>query len=225
MEITMYDTLLQLPLFQGLGKKDITSIIERVEFYFQSYPANEIIVKQDDQCDQLFFLMQGELEAETKDNTNGYLFSEVLCAPYFVEPYSLFGKCTNYTATYKARTDVKLLTINKSFIFEELSEYPIIRLNFMNILSSRCQTINQKLWNLTIGNANQKFIQFLLHRSQQPNGEKTLKITMEDLAEILNETRINISKMLNDYQNKGLVQLKRKAICIPELSNLEEKSI
>lgn len=225
MEITMYDTLLQLPLFQGLGKKDITNIIERVKFHFQRYSAGETIVKQDEQCNQLFFLMQGELEAETINEANGYLFSEVLCAPYFVEPYSLFGKCTNYTATYKAKTDVNLLTIDKLYIFTELSEYPIFRLNFLNILSSRCQTCNQKLWNQTIGDANQKFIQFLLYRSQQPNGEKTLKVTMEDLAEMLNETRINVSKMLNDYQNKGLVQLKRKAICIPELSNLEKTRI
>lgn len=221
MEVTMYDTLLQLPLFQGLGNKDITHIIERVKFHFQSYSANEIIAKQGSPCDQLMFLMQGEIEAETVDSQNGYQFTEVLSAPFFVEPYSLFGKCTNYTATYKARNDVKLLTIDKLYIFTELSEFPIFRLNFLNILSSRCQANNEKLWNYIISDANHKFIHFLLHRSQIPYGEKTLKVTMEDLAFMLNETRINVSKMLNEYQKKGVLQLKRKEIFIPDLSKLQ----
>ena len=32
--------------------------------------------------------------------------------------------------------------------------------------------------------------------------------------ELINETRINVSKLLNDLQNKGLLQLKRKEIFI-----------
>jgi hypothetical protein len=34
MEITMYDTLLQLPLFQGLCKNDFTNIIGKVKLHF-----------------------------------------------------------------------------------------------------------------------------------------------------------------------------------------------
>ena len=37
MDFTMYDTLLQLPLFQGLGKNDITEILSKVKFHFKKY--------------------------------------------------------------------------------------------------------------------------------------------------------------------------------------------
>ena len=33
---------------------------------------------------------------------------------------------------------------------------------------------------------------------------------MEDLASLIDETRINVSKVLNDLQEQGLVQLSRK---------------
>lgn len=32
MELTMYDKLLQLPLFQGMSKFDFTDILEKVKF-------------------------------------------------------------------------------------------------------------------------------------------------------------------------------------------------
>ena len=46
MEITMYDTLLQLPLFQGLCKDDFTSIIEKVKFHFHQFEAGEDILAE-----------------------------------------------------------------------------------------------------------------------------------------------------------------------------------
>jgi CRP-like cAMP-binding protein len=68
----------------------------------------------------------------------------------------------------------------------------------------------------------EKFASFLLNRCQRVNGEKYLQITMEDLGNLINETRINVSRMLNDLQQKGLLQLKRKEIYIPALDKLTE---
>lgn len=61
-------------------------------------------------------------------------------------------------------------------------------------------------------------------RSMKPEGKKILKIKMEDLASLIDETRINVSKVLNDLQEQGLVQLSRKEISIPALEKLTEKN-
>lgn len=49
---------------------------------------------------------------------------------------------------------------------------------------------------------------------------KLLKIKMEDLATIVNDTRNNVSKVLNDMQDRGLVELHRGEIAIPAAENL-----
>jgi transcriptional regulator len=153
MEITMYDTLLQLPLFQGLCKNDFTNIIGKVKLHFRKYNADDIIVEQGAPCTQLIF-----------------------------------------------------------------------RLNYLNILSNRAQVAYEKLWNSHIGNTEEKILNFLVLRSMKPEGKKILKIKMEDLASLIDETRINVSKVLNDLQEQGLVQLSRKAISIPALEKLTEKN-
>lgn len=222
MEITMYDNLLQLPLFQGMRKDDFTAIIERVKFHFMTFKPNDTIVGQGAACNQLFFLLNGSIISRTEDKEYHYALSEVIKSPYIIEPYSLFGLNTNYKANYQAHEEAKLLSIDKSFIYDELNCHEIFRLNYLNILSSRYQTAHQKLWNGHIGTLEKKFAAFLLNRCQKADGEKYLQITMEDLGGLINETRINVSRMLKDLQEKGLLQLKRKEIYIPALDKLAE---
>lgn len=220
----MYDTLLQLPLFQGLCKNDFTNIIGKVKFHFRKYNADDVIVEQGDPCTQLIFLLNGEIISQATDDKDTYSLFETFGSPFVIEPYSLFGMQTTYTASYRARTDVNIVTIDKSFVLSELNNYDIFRLNYLNILSNRSQVAYDKLWNNRIGSIQDKIVNFLLLRTMKPEGEKVLKIKMEDLAELIDETRINVSKVLNDLQEKRLVQLSRKEIAIPSLEKLMEDS-
>lgn len=222
MEITMYDNLLLLPLFQGLSKNNLTTIIEKVKFHFHTYEEGETIIRQGDDCRQLCFLMNGEVTAQITDPTHGFSITEVLEAPFNIELYSLYGMHTRYRATYTARTKVNLLTIDKDYIFQELSKYYIFRLNFLNILSNHCQNAQNKLWNTHIGSLSEKFIQFISLRSQTQTGEKTLLITMEDLANLISETRINVSRLLNQLQADGHLTLRRKGMVIHDFQKMVE---
>lgn len=222
MEITMYDHLLLLPLFQGLSKNDLTSIIEKVKLHFRVYQEGEVILQQEAPCRQLCFLLKGEIVAQTQSKDKDYTLSEVLKGPYTIEIQSLFGMHTHYTATYIAQTQVHILTIDKSFIFSELNNHEIFQLNYLNILSNRSQVLYQKMWATYTGTLQEKFVQFIALRSQSQEGAKTLQITMEDLATLIDETRINLSRLLNSLQDKGLVQLRRKEIFIPRFEKLTE---
>lgn len=221
--MTMYDTLLQLPLFQGLCKDDFTSIIEKVKFHFHNIKAGKEFLKQGETNNKLVFLLDGEIGSQLHHSNNNYILSEVHCAPFVIEPYSVFGMQTQYTATYKAVTDIKLLTIDKEYILSELNNYEIFRINYLNILSNRCQVLSRKLYDNQIGTLKEKFADFFLLRCTRSEGEKKLLITMEDLAKQINETRINVSKLLNELQNKQLIELKRKEIYIPAFEKLLEE--
>ena len=78
MEITMYDTLLQLPLFQGLCKNDFTSILGKVKLHFRKYNADEIIVEQGEPCTELIFLLNGEISSQIVDEQKSYSLHEHL---------------------------------------------------------------------------------------------------------------------------------------------------
>lgn len=220
MEFTMYDTLLQLPLFQGLGKNDITEILSKVKFHFKKYESGEYVFRQGDICSEIAFLLNGTLMAETVSMNHSYLFCETLSTACMIELYSLFGIRPCYQASYRAASEVNVLTIDKSFLFEILGSYVPCALNFSNIICTRSQYLYQRIWGDVTGDLSTRFVQFLVQRSSRPMGHKLLRIKMEDLAVLLGDRRINISRMLNALQTEGLVNLKRKEIDVPALEKL-----
>lgn len=224
MEASMYDKLLQLPLFQGLCQDDFTAILEKVKLEFTKYNAGQCFARQNKPCNKLIFILQGVIRSESVDKEHNYVLYEVFDSPQIIEPYSLFGMFPQYTASYYAQTEVSTVSIHKSYILSELNRYEIFQLNYLNAISNRAQNVYRKLWNTHIGNTAEKIVNFLQLRCTRSAGEKTLHIKMEDLAALIDDTRINVSKVLNRYQEEGLIQLRRKEIHIPALEKLIQQN-
>ncbi len=219
---TMYDTLLQLPLFQGLCNEDFTKILDKVKLNFTKYKAGDVILKSGMPCTQLVFLLKGEASSETVSHDGSFVFTEHLAAPHLIEPYVLVGMAPYYTATYTARTELNTISISKEAVFKQLFEYDIFRLNFLNILSRRAQSQQAHLWEEAPRDLEDKFVLFVLRHIEKRHGEKTIKTKMEDLGRYVDETRLNVSKMLNKLQDEKLLELRRKEILIPDAALLAE---
>ena len=192
---TMFDTLLQLPLFQGLCHEDFTSILDKVKLHFIKHKAGETIIKSGNPCTQLCFLLKGEISIVTNAKENIYTVIEQIEAPYLIEPQSLFGYeyqlCLFLCGTYGSAYCLHQQSIRTSV---SLFKYDIFRLNYMNIVSNRAQNLYSRLWDEPTLDLKSKIIRFFLSHCEKPQGEKTFKVKMDDLARCLDDTRLNISK-------------------------------
>lgn len=216
----MYDTLLQLPLFQGLCQEDFTNILDKVKLHFTKHKAGETLLESGTPCDRLVFILKGEISTITTSRNEAFTFVEHIEAPYVIEPYSLLGMNVNYTSSYIARTEVDTITISKAFVLMHLLKYDIFRLNYINLISSRAQNLYARLWEETPQSLEEKIISFILIHTEKWQGEKILKVKMDDLARCLDDTRLNVSKALNSLQEQNLLSLHRKEIQIPNAEAL-----
>lgn len=132
----------------------------------------------------------------------------------------MFGMNTNYVSTYIAKDEVHTVKISKVFVLNELFKYDIFQLNYMNVISNRAQNLNSRIWNNTEDKLDKRIFNFILQHVERPVGEKCLKIKMEDLARIVNDTRAGISKVLNEMQKNKLLELHRGEIIIPAAEKL-----
>jgi len=217
---TMYNTLLQLPLFQGLAQEDFTNILGKVKLHFTQHRAGEVLVKKDAICDRLIFVLKGRISSSVSSVGNTYTFTELFEAPYLIEPQALFGMNTCFASTCVSSVETHTVNISKAFIFNELFKYEIFRLNYMNIISNRVQVLNNRLWVEIPESTEERILNFIFSHIERLSGEKILKIKMETLADIINDTRLGVSKILNGMQERGLLELHRGEIVIPEVSRL-----
>lgn len=217
---TMFDTLLQLPLFQGLAQEDFTNILEKVKLSFTKHKVGETIVKAGAPCNQLLFILKGEVSSTTFSADTLFSITEYLQAPCVIEPQSMFGMSTSYVSTYTAQTETHTVSVSKAFVMNELFRYDIFRLNYMNIICNRSQSLHKRLWTKSCDNLEQRIARFILMHTERPIGKKSVKIKMEELAKAINETRISVSRALNSMQEKELLELHRGEIVIPEAKKL-----
>lgn len=213
---SMFETLLQLPLFQGMTQEDLTRILGIVKLHFRKYKAGETIIKSGTVCDRFEFILHGEVDAATTSPHAAYTFHEYFHAPHVVEPYSMFGMYTQYTANYVAVTEVHTVSISKSFILNELFNYEIFRFNYTNQLCNRSQQLSKRLWKQPSDQLEKRIIQFIIHHVERPADRKSIKIKMEELAKLLNSTRLSVSKALNELEAQGQLELNRGEIVVPD---------
>jgi CRP-like cAMP-binding protein len=220
MELPMYETLLSLPLFQGMSQADFNSLLQKIRLDFVRYADGDVIIEKGDRCGSLAFLINGTVESSRSGMDGNFTFSEQIDAPCLIEPYSMFGRAGSYQRTYKAKESCSFLMVDKQYIYTELGKYNICRMNLLNILSGRVQQLDAHIWSLDGMALRERIIRFIKGLSDIQSGQKRLAIKMNDLATLMDATRLNVSRELNALESEGLISLRRKEILIPALENL-----
>lgn len=220
MTTTIFDTLLQLPLFQGLAMDDFTSILGKVKLHFAKQKAGEILAREGMPCDKLIFILSGSVAMTTTSIDRRYSVTEYFDAPHLIESQSLLGLYTTYPAKYTATTPVNSVSIDKTAVLNNMLKYDIFRLNYLNIVSSQLQLLSKSVWSPMGDDVEARICYFIRTHLKRLQGPKSLKIKMEDLATIVNDTRNGVSKALNSMQDKGLLELHRGEIVIPAMEKL-----
>ena len=218
--MTILDQLLLLPLFQGMNTTDIETLAGQTKFGFLRQQKGKTIISEGDVCDGFDFLMNGTLLAVTYADDHGYSISEQIQAPALLQPECAFGLTQRYTRTFSTLTPCNMMKLDKSEILRLSEDYVVFRLNLLNILTTLSQRQQRSHWHRPPQDLQQRIVQFVANHCSRPVGHKTLNIKMTRLAEELNDSRLDVSRALNDLQQQGLLTLHRSRIEIPDLRQL-----
>lgn len=215
-----FSKLLELPLFQGMSRNDLTQVVAHTRFEFIKYPSGKTIIREGDPCTHLTFLVNGSLNAETKADDHSYSIIEELYAPDILQAERIFGLNQRYTKTFVTGSECNMIRLSKAETMTLSDNYEIFRLNLLNIISTHAQKQARIPWRRQPKNTKEKITRFVETHCKKPAGKKTVRIKMERLANEIGESRLNVSHTLNDMQKEGFITLHRSEINIPALEKL-----
>ena len=89
-----------------------------------------------------------------------------------------------------------------------------------NLLATDAQRLSRHAWRTAPRSLRERLTRFFFSRCVYPAGGKTFHILMSQLAQELNDSRLNVSVELNSMQADGLLSLHRGRIEIPLLERL-----
>ena len=218
--LQIYDKLLQFSLFQGMSREDLELVAGHTRFGFSKVLQGKVIVKEGSACTNLYFLINGTIRVESRSDDHGYLVTETMQAPYILQPEAIFGYHQHYTHHFVSVTDTNFITIDKEEVVRLSEDFLVFRLNLLNIFATQTQKLSHQPWRQCPGSLRERIVRFFVQHCVYPAGSKTFHILMNQLAGELNDSRLNISRALNEMQHDGLLVLSRGRIDIPSLEHL-----
>ena len=145
---------------------------------------------------------------------------EQMQAPFILQPESIFGYQQVYTQTIVAQTDTNFITIQKDEVVRLSEDFLVFRLNLLNIFATQTQKLSRQPWRRYPQSLRERLVRFFVQHCVYPAGPKMFHILMNQLAGELNDSRLNVSKVLNEMKRENLVILHRGRIEIPLLERV-----
>jgi len=137
---TMYDLLMQLPVFQGISVEQMTHILEVIPFDFRTYKDEDVIITGGDICPGTYFLLSGRVRLETPVFNHRVLITQMFDAPYTFSLHHLFGAETHVHSTMTSVTDkTGIMILKKKDFLRILRENEISLINTLNMLCTKAQ--------------------------------------------------------------------------------------
>ena len=218
--LQLYDHLLRFQLFQGLSRAELLQMVGNTKFGFLKLPANKVVIKAGSTCSQLSFLISGQLTLTTQSDDGGYRVTEQLSSPWLLQPEVLFGAQARFTGTWQTKSECHFITLSKDEVMRLLEDFLIIRLNLFNQLATLAQRRAHLTWRRAPQSLRERIVRFLVDHSTYPAGSKQFLILMTHLADEVGDSRLDVSRVLNQMQAEGLLHLHRGRIEVPSLEHL-----
>ena len=111
---SMYQQLMQLPLFQGVSTEKITSLVEKLPFHFLKYRNGEQVLTMGDACTHIKFVVSGKVRVEMPCAHLRVTIEQTLTTPNVLAPEYLFGRETVYPFSVYADGPCGILQLLKS---------------------------------------------------------------------------------------------------------------
>ena len=216
----IYDRLLQFTLFQGMSHADLMEVVGHTKFDFVKMAAQKRILRAGDPCSHLRFLTVGSIVAETVSDDGTCRVSELLHAPYVLQPERLFGIDQRHSSTFKTLTDCNFIVIDKQEVLLLMETQLVFRINTTNLLAAEAQRLTHRLWRPAPRSLRERLVRFFFSHCLYPAGPKTFYVLMTQLAQELNDSRLDVSRALNEMQADRLLTLHRGRIEIPMIERL-----
>ena len=183
---SMYQQLMELPLFQGVGTDKITALVEKLPFHFLKYRNGEQVLAAGDPCTHLKFIVSGRVRLSM--------------------PEYLFGRATVYPFTAVAEGPCGILQLLKADYIKMVNSDKVFLFNILNYLSSGSQRGISSMLTVRDGSVVERLSMLIDGLTVAGATDVVLKYKQKDLCALLGTQRTTLIATLDKLQEQGILE-------------------
>jgi CRP/FNR family transcriptional regulator, global nitrogen regulator len=181
--------------------------------------AKDMIFAPGDPDDQVYFLLEGtvrlyKIYGEYKEATTALLREGDVFGELSLEETS------RQNAFAEAITDARVAVVRKSVLNEMIKRRPKFALKLFSSFSERLRQSEEAIESLLDREVSARLATLLSHlgdRFGEPHGSRTVirvRLTHQDLANMIASTREAVSKEMSEFQRAGLIEIRNRRIVV-----------
>jgi CRP-like cAMP-binding protein len=209
-------------LLEGFTPSEIGAILEAATL--RRFPARSFLANEGDCADKLFLMLYGLARTFTTTSSGKKIVLLWVPPGDFAGGRALLSKPTKYLVTTETATDSSVLVWSRSASISLSRQYPRLAENALMIASDYLEDY-QNLYVAANYDSAARRVARVLDNLAKGMGWKgfegiAVDVSNEELANEANVTIFTVSRLLNEWQRKGLLLKKRGRVVLPSREKL-----
>lgn len=202
---SMYEMLMDLPLFKGVGKDQISYFLEKTNIDFLNYSDSATVVDCGDPVKMIKFVISGRVRIIHPLNSASISVEEIAGFGRVLGAERLFGITTGYPYRVEALGKTSVMEFSKEQYVNLLHSDRIYILNFFNYLSLRAQRPVEAMMHYSHDDIRSRLCVLISMLTDPGSAGLAINATDEALAGYCGKTREEVSSWKGAAQEAGLI--------------------
>jgi len=216
--------LAQASIFEGLDSAQIDALARMA--VRKTYRTRETVLRKGDPAMQIYVIAKGRLKAITA-GAEGRQAALSIMGPgeVFGEVAVLDGEPRS--ATISALEPCELIILNRNEFFHFLERNPSAAIGLLQVLARRLRRLSERVEDSTFLEIPGRLAKALVRLAQRYGrdvGDGTrieLKLSQQELGDLVGATRESINKQLRAWQSEGLLEQEKGCVILKDVEAFE----
>lgn len=209
---SIYETLMSLPLLNGVSAERMRQIVSSIPLHFLKYPAGDTLFGAGAPSTHLFFIINGSVRVTVSNSSGRFKVSQTLTGPDVIAPEYLFGRHTTFPCSAVAIESTGVLQIAKGDFISLLRSDDVILFNYLNYLAAGSQSRIDGILSLTDGQLEERIAYWIAALTQRSGSDIVLECRQRDLCSFFGVQRSAFNATLESMAARGIITFTSHAI-------------
>ena len=189
--------LMQAPMFEGCDRYVLEDFLGTAHHRTRHRDAGEMIAYRGDKCDEVLLLVEGSAYS-TMSGDDKEVVVEQFEGPLVLAPAFVFATKNVMPVNVTAQSPCTILYINRQDFLKLLHCDSRLMMNFIQIISNRCQRLSQRLNDFAVQSLKERVMDYLQQHQRIDN--------VGWLSRVLGVARPSLSRVLSELKSEGLIE-------------------
>jgi CRP/FNR family transcriptional regulator, nitrogen oxide reductase regulator len=213
-ELTLLE---QVPIFKGLDGSAYQELLEAAQS--RVYARDSYLFYQDDPVERIYVVSAGRVKLFQLTPEGQQVIMRVATPGVMVAAISIVENAV-YPVTAQAAEESKLLSWSQDRLLQIIHRYPPLALNALRLLAEHVREFQDRYRELATERVERRLARTIIRLASQA-GKKTsegvlldLPLSRQDLAEMSGTTLFTVSRIMSQWELKGLIHAGREKVVI-----------